>query len=91
MHGEAVDDLLEMLRRSHVRSHDVAVLAGDAVAVDDLDRVLRGPPDVVQPARGRAHADHGAQREAERAWVQAVRAPDDRQAAAVSSRLASAS
>ena len=41
MGGEAVDDLLEVLDVAHVGEHDVAVVAGDAAALDDLGRVLR--------------------------------------------------
>ena len=49
--------------------HEEAVLAGDAVALDDLGRLARELGDLRELARRRADADHGAEREAERARV----------------------
>src|SRR3954447_6421884 len=70
---ELVDDLLEVLDVAHVRLHEVAVLAGDAVALDDLGRALgelrhlaylawRGPDPDDHPERQteRARVDLGA-------------------------------
>ena len=46
--------LLEVLDVAHVGRHDVAVVAGDAVALDDLGRVAREVRDLGQlPRRGR--------------------------------------
>src|SRR5918996_6380140 len=66
---EAVDDLLEVLDRADVRLHEEAVLAGDAVALDDLGRVAREVGDRAQLARRRADANDRRQREAELARV----------------------
>ena len=67
--GELVDHLLEVLDVAHVRLHEVAVLAGDAVALDDLGRPLGQLGDLAQLARRGADADDHAEREAERARV----------------------
>ena len=52
--GELVDHLLEVLDVAHVGLHEVAVLAGDAVALDHLGRALGQLGDLVQLARRRA-------------------------------------
>src|SRR5215212_11188208 len=68
---EAVDELLQVLDVAHRRLHEEAVLAGDAVALDDLGRRARQVGDLVDLARGRADADHRRQRVAERARIHA--------------------
>ncbi len=62
-----VDDRLEVLHVAHVGGHDVAVLARDAVALDDLGRVARELRDVGELARVGADADDPAERQPERA------------------------
>src|SRR4051812_25522392 len=54
---EAVDDLLEVRDVTHVGGQEEAVLAGDAVALDDLARAPRQLRDLGQLTRRRAHAD----------------------------------
>src|ERR1700742_2086724 len=59
--GEAIDDLLEVLDRAHVELHVEAVLAGHAVALDDLGSVLRDLRDGRNLARRGPHAQHGGE------------------------------
>src|SRR3954454_5761035 len=75
---EAVDHLFQMSHVAHVRLHEVTVVAGHAVALDDLCRLAREPGDIRELPRRRPHADHGGQREPERlrVHVRVVRADD---------------
>src|SRR4051812_24854307 len=66
---EAVDELLEVPDVAHVRLEEEAVLAGDAVALDDLRRGLRDLGDLRELARRRPDADDRGQRVAEGARV----------------------
>src|SRR4051794_4297536 len=62
---ELVDDLLEVLDVAQPGLHEVAVLAGDAVALDDLGRALGELGALVELAGRRANSDDRAEREAE--------------------------
>src|SRR5919198_335881 len=77
-HHEAVDDLLEVLDVAHRRLHEEAVLAGDAMALDDLGRLARELGDLGDLARRRADADHHGERIAERPRVDPGVVADDR-------------
>src|SRR5215208_1936072 len=61
---ELVDHLLEVLDVADEGFHEVAVLPGDAVALDHLWGALGQVGDLVQLARRRPDADHDAEREA---------------------------
>src|SRR4051812_43991349 len=67
--GEDVDDVLEVLDVADPRGHDVAVVAGDAVALGDLGGPAGELGDLGDLLRRRAHADDHAQRVAERTRV----------------------
>ena len=76
--GELVDDLFEVFDGPHVGVHDVAVLASDASAFDDLGRGLGEVGHPAQLAWSGADPDHRAERITERSWVQfGVVAEDD--------------
>ena len=60
-----VEDLLEVVDGADVQAQQVAVLAGDALALDDLGRALGELGDLVDLAGEGAHADHRGQREAD--------------------------
>src|SRR3954451_20422973 len=66
---EAVDQLLEMLDVADGGLHEEAVLAGDAMALDDLRGRARELAALGDLARRRADADHARERVAERARV----------------------
>ena len=63
---------------AHVDLHVEAVLAGHAVALDDLGRGLRDLGDLRDLARRGAHADDRGEREAERARVHVGAVAGDR-------------
>src|SRR5689334_10975146 len=63
--GEPVDELLEVRDVADVGLQEEAVLAGDAVALDDLGRRVRDLGDLGQLPRCGAHADHRGERVAE--------------------------
>ncbi len=65
-----VNDLFKVFDRAHVRVHDVAVVAGDASALDNFGRVSGDVSDAVQLPWGGADADHRAQGEAEGAGIE---------------------
>ena len=75
--GESVDDLFEVFDGAHVGVHDVAVLAGDAPAFDDLGRGLGEVSDPAQLAWSGADANHCAEREAQRPRVEFGVVSDD--------------
>ena len=64
-----VDHLFEVPHVAHVRAEDVAVLAGDAVALDHLWRALRQLGDILELSRRRADPDDRAQSQPERPGV----------------------
>lgn len=66
---EVIDELLEVRDITDVRGDEVAVLAGDAVALDDLRRLLRQLRDVLELPWRRPEADGRGQRQAERPRV----------------------
>ncbi len=67
---EAVDQLLHALHVAHPGAHDVAVVAGDAMALDHLGRALGQLRDLLQLARGGPDAQHHAERVADRGGVE---------------------
>src|SRR4051812_31949949 len=75
---ELVNDLLEVLDVAHPSLHEVAVLAGDAVALDHLGRALGELGTLVQLAGRRANPHDRAEREAEgtRVYVSVVAGDD---------------
>jgi hypothetical protein len=67
---EAVEHLFEVLDRAEVELEHEAVLAGDAVALDDLGRLLRQLGDLVQlPAHSGPDANERGDRIADRPRV----------------------
>src|SRR3954453_5796228 len=66
---EAVDDLFEMRHVPYVRLHEITVVAGHAVALDDLVGLARELGHVGELTGRRPNADDDRQRETERARV----------------------
>src|SRR4029434_8681272 len=58
--GEAVEDRLQLLDRAQVQLEEVAVLAGNAVALGDLGQLAGGLRDQLEVMRARADPDDGA-------------------------------
>src|SRR4051794_24571448 len=63
---EAVEDLLEVVHQAQMEPEQVAVLAGDAVAENDLRRLAGDLGDAVQLARDGSDPDDDLDREADR-------------------------
>src|SRR4051794_31473263 len=75
---EAVDHFLEVGHVAHVGLHEVTVVAGHPMALDDLLGRARGVGHVRELPRCRSYADDGGQGKPEGAWVDVrlIRAQD---------------
>ena len=68
---EAVEHAFEVVERPQVQLQEEAVLAGDAVALDDLRDLARDVPDPLELPARRGHPHDGGDRIADRARIDA--------------------